>query len=226
MTPLEVAEASPAAVGRQDLEAWTALFTDDGEVHDPIGGPRHPVDALPAFWRVFIQGNGIRFEIHRDLSCEGVVWRDVTIHTTFPLGATLKVPAHLRYDTVGDKVRRLHAHWELLPMVWQTTLAGPRAWLDSTRMSWRMLANWGPAGLLRYLGGAFGVGARGKAEAVRWSQGLVQVPTTLNGQPTLARRGLSKLLAAGQHVTASTPLGVAWLRFEAGKLHSVELIEG
>ena len=225
MSPLEVAECSPRAVAAQSEADWVALFTDAGEVHDPIGGPRHPKTALPAFWRVFIAGNDIRFEVHRDLVLDDVVWRDLTIHTGFPLGAKLQVPAHLRYQVEGDKLVRLHAHWELIPMVWQTTLAGPRAWVDSTRLSLRMLIHWGPLGLLRYLGGAFGVGAAGKKQAQAWSRGELDVPTVRNGTACAERRTLSKLLAAGQHVTATTDHGVAWFRFEAGRLSSVELTE-
>lgn len=225
MTPMDVAECSPRAVAAQCEADWVALFTDDGEVHDPIGGPRHAKGALPAFWRVFIAGNDIRFEVHRDLVFGDVVWRDLTIHTGFPLGAVLKVPAHLRYEIEGDRLRRLHAHWELIPMVWQTTLAGPRAWVDSTRLSLRMLRYWGPAGLVRYLRGAFGVGATGKKQAMAWSRGALEVPVRRNGEPCVERRALSKLLAAGQHVTATTEHGVAWFRFQQGQLSSVELTE-
>jgi len=186
---LEIAEKSPEAVGRHDREAWIALFTQDAEVHDPIGARGHPRSRLGAFWDVFIAANGIRFEVHQDLVEGDLVVRDVTIHTTLSTGAVLKVPAHLRYEISGDRVRRLYAHWELLPMVWATTLLGPLAWWSSTWMFLRMLRHLGFGGTWAYLQGVRGVGSAGKRRLQAWAEAEgVEI---------------NKVIAAGEHVTAS-----------------------
>ena len=194
MTPLEVARRSPELVGRHDLDGWLALFTEDAEVHDPVGGPAHPRGALEAFWRIFIADNRIRFEEHLDVVDGAWVYRDVTIHTTLSTGVVLKVPAILRYEVVGHRIRRLHAHWELGPMILQTMLLGPLAWWASTLLFLRMFRFMGLGGTWAYLMGLRGVGASGRrrieAEA---------------GAP------LTKVLVSGEHVIARTAEGFAHL---------------
>lgn len=189
LNALDVARRSPEVVQAQDQAAWIALFAPDAEVHDPVGAPGHPVHGLPAFWATFIAGNDIRFEVHQDLEVDGWAIRDVTIHTGFPGGAKLQVPAHLRYEVVDGRIRRLYAHWELAAMILQVTLAGPLAWFASTRTFLRMAVHMGLGGTVRYLGGLRGAGERGKAQLRRWA-----------GEHGLH---LSKVLAAGDHLTAT-----------------------
>lgn len=213
MSPLEVANASPEAVGRHDREAWIALFTDDAEVHDPIGARGHTRAGLGAFWDTFIAANGVRFEVHADFLDEDLVVRDLDIHTTLSSGAVLVVPAHLRYRIRGDHVRRLYAHWELAAMIWQATLLGPRAWWSTTWMSIAMLRHLGLGGMWAYMGGLRGVGELGKEKAQEWARA--------NGLR------LEKVLAAGPHVTATAwrgqQRGVAHFEFEGDALGEVSL---
>ena len=209
MSPLEVARASPEAVGRHDREAWLALFTPDALVQDPVGAPGHPRERLEDFWQIFIGPNDIAFEVHQDHVDGAWVYRDVTIHTRFPLGATLAVPVHLRYQIEGDRLRRLHAHWELLGMSLQATLLGPRAWWDSTALSLRMLGRLGLRGTWAYLGALRSVGSAGKRAAREHAAG----------------QGIAlgdKVIAAGDWVTARVLRegveGMACYRLEGGSV--------
>ncbi len=208
LSPLEVARRSPQAVAAQDQGAWIALFTADAEVHDPVSSPGHAHPALRAFWATFIAGNAIRFEVHQDLESVDHAVRDVTIHTGFPSGAVLQVPAHLRYEVVQGRIRRLHAHWELGPMIVQVTLAGPRAWWASTLTFLRMARYMGLVGTVAYLRGLHTVGERGRRALRAWA-----------GEHGLA---LEKVLAAGRHVTASViGGGVLFATYERGGLSEV-----
>lgn len=239
---LQIAEGSPQAVAAQDQAAWLALFSDDAEVHDPVGARPHPTPGLGAFWNTFIAGNGIRFLVDRDLVCGEMVVRDLTIETTFPGGVQLMVPAHLRYQVVNGRLRRLYAHWELLAMVGLVIKKGPGAWWAMTGVSLAMIRYLGIGGLLAYLGGLRGVGRGGKAKAMALCGQLASEPGRIPVQLSPRDRRwvpsdgplalkLSKLLAAGQHVTATAEIslageqkpGVAHFRFERGEIAEVVL---
>ncbi|MBM4396973.1 MAG: nuclear transport factor 2 family protein [Deltaproteobacteria bacterium] len=170
-------EASPALVARHDKASWLALFSDDGEVEDPVGSlPCRVGDGgrdrgrVAAFWDTYIAPNGIRFEVHRDLVDGDDVLRDVTIHTTLSTGARLAVPSYVLYRLVPDhdaagadadaqaasparafRIRRLAAHWEIVPMVGQVLRQGLRGWWTVTVMTFLILRHQGLRGLASYL---------------------------------------------------------------------------
>jgi ketosteroid isomerase-like protein len=186
-------EASPALVAARDKAAWLALFSDDGEVEDPVGSlPCRIPDGgrergrVAAFWDTYIAPNGIRFEVHRDLADGDDVLRDVTIHTTLSTGARLAVPSYVLYRLVpagagggagsgsglgtgagsgagagagaqaafpadAFRIRRLAAHWEIVPMVGQVLRQGLRGWWTVTVMTFLILRHQGLRGLASYL---------------------------------------------------------------------------
>ncbi|MHA7835812.1 MAG: nuclear transport factor 2 family protein, partial [Algiphilus sp.] len=164
---LACVQASPEAVARHDRAAWLGLFSDDAEVHDPVGARPHcGAEAIARFYDTFIAPNDIVFEVDHEGVCKDLVWRDVTIHTRMATGLALSVPAHLRYQLTetpaGDlRIRRLCAHWALASMVRQSLRQGwlgVRTYAGLTR---HMLAQQGMAGAAGFARGFGGIGARG-----------------------------------------------------------------
>ncbi|MBI2382542.1 MAG: nuclear transport factor 2 family protein [Gammaproteobacteria bacterium] len=246
---LETAKASPAAVAVHDRAGWLALYASDGLVNDPVGSRPHVGRAaLERFYDTFIAPNAIRFRSNQDLVCGSTVVRDVTIQTTMPSGLRLDVPAHLLYEIAEEggalRIRRLYAHWELLPMVGQALRTGFKGLWTFTALSGRMLARQGLGGVFGFMRGFFGVGRAGKRRAQallgNWKRGDAAwaaqqlepdatVEVAVGGDATLAElvsrlrlRGWTKMLAAGRTVTASLTLeidgqarrGVVLLRFD------------
>lgn len=245
---LDTVKASPAAVAAHDKQAWLDLFTHDAEVNDPIGSRAHAGGyAIERFYETFIAPNKIRFEVQQDVVCGHTVVRDVSIVTVMPTGLTVSVPTHIRYEMAespqGPKIRRLYAHWELAPMVWQTLRTGLLGLRTYMRLSWRMIRCQGLAGVLGFMRGFAGVGRRGKRRAESFLQALTQTEAP-EGRDLLASgaalelpagssvslselaqrtQGISwtKVIAAGRHVSASIVLhgqrGVLFLDFDSSR---------
>ena len=78
--------------------------------------------ALGRFYDTFIAPNKIEFEVAKDSVNGNLVVRDLNVHTTM---STLKliVPMHLLYELEEEqgiyRIKRLAAHWELMPMMSQ-----------------------------------------------------------------------------------------------------------
>ncbi len=170
---LQTVERSPAAVAAHDKAAWLALFSDDAEVHDPVGSRGHAGHtALERFYGTFIAPNTIRFDVEHDIVCGQTVVRDLIISTQ--MGGTVlqvDVPLFIRYEIVAidgaPYIRRLYAHWELLPMMTQQLfrqglLPGLSGLL---RLSGNMLKRQGLSGALGFSRAFLGVGRRGKRMA-------------------------------------------------------------
>lgn len=211
---------SPAAVAAHDKQRWLQLWAPNYVVEDPVGSRpvlggvpdrrsgERGVGALARFWDAFIAGNDIRFDVHRDFVSGHRVVRDVTIRTTLPSGACADTPAHLLYELVEHdgvvKIRRMAAHWEILPVFGQLlrpTLANARA---LTGMTNRMLRYLGIGGTVRFGAAAFGVGARGKHVLLdmvaRAQRGDSSATSRFGGA---VPEDLSKVIASGDTVTAS-----------------------
>lgn len=194
----QVVEASPAAVAAHDKDAWTALFARDGAVHDPVGPPpQTDPEAIARFYDMFIAPNTIVFEVEHDLILpgerEGLMIRDLTVHTTMSTGVTLHIPMHLRYTVTdgpdGPAITGLYAHWELRGMIAALLLSGPRGLAAGALLGPRLFRTLGPRAALGFLGGVRGVGGRGRRRAAE----------------LLHLRGLQvgKVLASGRTVTAT-----------------------
>ncbi|BDD84376.1 hypothetical protein TPB0596_41390 [Tsukamurella pulmonis] len=193
-----VVEASPAAVAAHDKGAWTALFAPGGAVHDPVGPPpQTDPAAIARFYDMFIAPNRIAFEVEHDLIVpgddEGLMIRDLTVHTTMSTGVTLHIPMHLRYTVVdgpdGAAITGLYAHWELRGMITALLLSGPRGLAAGTLLGPRLFRTLGARTALGFLGGVRGVGGKGRRRVAE----------------LLHLRGLQvgKVLASGPMVTAT-----------------------
>ncbi|MGH6631238.1 MAG: hypothetical protein ACREB3_16040, partial [Burkholderiales bacterium] len=195
--------------------------------------PHNGHSAIERFYDTFIAPNGIRFQVDQDIVCGWTVMRDLTIETTMSTGVKLQVPMHLRYDLVEQngalKIRRLYAHWELLPMILQLLGTGPRGWWTAVKLGPQLIAHQGLGGVLGFMRGFAGVGAAGKRAAEAFlaalsrgdgqaaSKGLAEncsfeLPAGGNVSlaelaPSLHRVHWRKLIAAGRHVTATITLG-------------------
>lgn len=223
---MRVVAQSPAAVGAHDKQTWLSLWAANHVIEDPVGS--RPViggipdrrsgtrgdSALSRFWDTFIATNDITFDVHNDFVSGSRVVRDVTIRTTLPSGATADTPAHLLYELVEEngevKIRRMAAHWEVVPVFAQLlrpTVANVLALGGSTR---RMLRYLGVGATLRFGGAAFSVGNRGKQVVIDL------VSRAQRGDATaIARLGgsvpdeLTKVIASGDTVTVTCSMGDA-----------------
>lgn len=249
---LATVRASPDAVAVHDKAAWVGLFAADGEVNDPVGSRPHVGRAaIERFYETFIAPNDIRFEVDQDLVCGATVVRDVVIETRMATGLRVAVPAHIRYELVetggGPRIRRLCAHWELLPMVGQTLRGGLRGMRTQLLLGARMLACQGPGGVLGFMRAFRGVGRRGKrraesllAAAARGDAAavaagpaagaVIELPAGTPARPAdlAGLRGLTwhKTIAAGRTVTATVAhegvRGVVLLEF--GRRRRIERV--
>ena len=154
---LSLIERSPATVAAHDKASWLALFAHDGVIEDPVGS--RPVmvcmtGATERFYETFIAPNNIRFEVQADYFGPQQVLRDLTIHIQMAADVSVSVPMHLLYDVTAEagtlKIRRLAAHWELVPMMAQLLSKGLPAWPVMACMSARMLHQLGLHGLLGF----------------------------------------------------------------------------
>lgn len=232
-TLLATAKASPTAVAAHDRTAWLGLFSADAEIQDPVGSKPHRSPAeRERFYDTFIAPNRIRFAVDHDIVCGQTVVRDVVIHTEMgDTGLAVAVPLHIVYDIVPvdgqPRVQRLHAHWELWPMltgeVFKAGLgtALPALW----RLSVNMLRHQGLGGALGFSSALFGVGRPAKQAAEVFLAAVSRGELGENadsasyelpaGQPIGAEdvadqlKGITwaKVIAAGRNVTATVQLG-------------------
>lgn len=179
---LEAARRSPAAVAAHDRAAWLALFSDDAEVHDPVGSRAHAGQAaLGRFYDTFIAPNQIRFEVEHDLVCGDSVVRDLVISTAMG-GTSLRVdvPLFIRYEFIAQagqpRIRRLYAHWELATMLREGVFAQglSQGLLAMLRLSRNMLAQQGLSGALGFSAAFAGVGRSAKRHCDAVLQQLTQ----------------------------------------------------
>lgn len=234
-------QASPRAVARHDKSAWLALFTDDAEVHDPVGSRAHiGRDAISRFYDTFIGPNTIAFDVERDLVGGRTVVRDLHIRTTMSTGATVTVPMHLRYDLVeagaGWRITRLAAHWELPTMIARLLRTGGRGVLAGTILGPQLVRNLGiggAAGMMSALRGVGGAGKRltrklfeaasetdiGRVRGLLGERAVIEAPAgqrlTVEEFTNRARNmRWDKLIAAGRTVSASVTFdGAAGVAF-------------
>lgn len=233
---LATVQASPLLVAAHDRDEWLALFAEDYEVQDPVGAPAvqpgdEGVAPLGRFWDTFIATNQVRFEVHRDIVVGLSVARDVTIVTQMPQGVTVTTPAHLFYELEpgarGLVIRRMHAHWELGPVLRQ-----------SLRPTWshlRALASQN-ARMLRIQGlrGTLGFGAAVRSLGDRGRQSLLATVEDAHGGDPRALEltgpqppeDLAHLIVAGDWVTACATVGgrpaIVRARVERGSLDVVD----
>jgi steroid Delta-isomerase len=116
-------QASMAAVGARDKDAWLALWADDGCVEDPVGpswldpeGDGHRgKEAIGAFWDTTIATlDSIRFEIVDSFLAGSEVANVGTIHLGLPGGGSARCEGVFVYrvDDAGRLVS-LRAFWEV-----------------------------------------------------------------------------------------------------------------
>lgn len=230
-TLLDTAKQSPLAVAAHDKAAWLNLFARDAQVHDPVGSRGHAGDeALGRFYDTFIAPNNIRFEVEHDIVCGQSVVRDLVISTR--MGGTplqVDVPLFIRYHIVDEagqpRIRRLYAHWELLPMMTgQVFNQGVSTGLLALiKLSGNMLHHQGLSGALGFSRAFIGAGAQAKARSEQCLAAIAQAdtqqlkkllpsPSQLQwGEQNIAADELvarlpnlrwEKVLAGGQYVTA------------------------
>lgn len=103
---LDLVNLSPAAVASQDQQAWIALFASNAIVEDPVGSRPHihrehdRHGPLSRFYRTFIHGNKIIFNVERDFIKENAVLRDLSMTITMSDKVSVVVPMHLLYELV------------------------------------------------------------------------------------------------------------------------------
>lgn len=171
---ISVVNQSPQAVAVHDKAAWLAIFAVQHQVEDPVGSPAHIGNAqtgnkaLGRFYDTFIAPNGIVFEVFKDTVNGTHVVRDLNVHTTMSPKLKLVVPMHLLYELEEQdgnwRIKRLAAHWELLPMMSQVFSGGLACLPVLGNLSFRMLRNQGVSGALGFCKAAFTVGAYGKQQ--------------------------------------------------------------
>lgn len=175
---LAIVEQSPAAVAVHDKLAWMAIFADFHIVEDPVGSNAHiggvydsktgyrGNGALSRFYDTFIEPNTIRFEVAKDYVCGTHVVRDLTIHITMSDKVQVQTPMHLLYEldeqSNGWKIRRLAAHWELIPMLKQLFGKGLAALPVMADLTVRMAKYQSLSGMLGFSKAACTVGKKGK----------------------------------------------------------------
>lgn len=170
---LDFVERSPTAVAGHDRDAWCALFARAYSIEDPVGSapqkPAYPEDRGPLrrFFDTFIEPNEIRFFPRRDY-VEGMqVLRDIEIEIRMARSVAVRVPMFLLYELVEEhgelRIRRLAAHWELLPMLGRLCRCGLGALPVLWSLTRRMLRNQGLRGLTGFARAARSPGAAGKS---------------------------------------------------------------
>ncbi len=165
---------SPDSVAIHDKEKWLNIFSEYAIVEDPVGSKPHVTGLydkkssksgnanLARFYETFIAPNTIVFDIKNDIVCKNHVVRDLTVNIDMQ-GLPISVPMHLLYELVEEKeqlkIRRLAAHWELMPMMSLLMSEGLTALPILTSMSARMMKHQGLSGAI---GLTSGLGKLGK----------------------------------------------------------------
>ena len=205
---------SPAAVAAHDKSAWLAIFADLSVVEDPVGSRPHVNGAFDArsgrrgngplarFYDTFIAPNQIVFHVAHDIVNASHVVRDLAIEITMSPQVTVRVPMHLLYeldDEAGQvKIRRLAAHWELLPMLKQLMALGMPALTVGNMLGLRMFLNLGLGGIAGFMSGLRSIGERGKVIVTQFAD-------------VLARQDFAAMvdLFAGDNAGIDAPFGAA-----------------
>lgn len=175
---LAVVEASPAAVAIHDKTAWMSIFAEYHIVEDPVGSTPHlggvydgksgkrGNEALSRFFDTFIAPNQIKFAVNHDYVCGNHVVRDLTIHITMSDKVVVQTPMHLLYELENVagawKIKRLAAHWELVPMLIQLAKKGLDCLPIMGSLSVRMMKYQGLSGILGFSKAAISIGSAGK----------------------------------------------------------------
>lgn len=117
----DVAVKSMTAVESGDREGWLALFSDDGEVADPIGPSPFDPDgkghrgkqAIAAFYDNVMAAGKISFTVRESYACGDECANVATITTRFEDGsrAEVDVVSTYRIDEAGN-LAALRAYWE------------------------------------------------------------------------------------------------------------------
>lgn len=165
---INLVNKSPESVAVHDKQRWLSIFSQYAIVEDPVGsrphlngiydrkGKQRGSSALSRFYETFIAPNSIAFDIERDIVCQDHVMRDLSISITMP-GTTVSVPMHLLYELTDEnnelKIRRLAAHWELLPMVSSLLSKGGEALPAIMSLSKRMMKYQGVSGISGFMSG-------------------------------------------------------------------------
>jgi hypothetical protein len=175
---LATVERSPEAVAVHDKLAWMSIFADLHVVEDPVGSTPHiggiydgvegtrGHGALGRFFDTFIAPNKIAFDVQNDLVCANHVVRDLTINIQMSDSVHAQVPMHLLYELTEQngewKIKRLAAHWELIPMVMQLLKKGLAAAPVLGALTLRMMQLQGLFGMLGFSKAALNIGNAGK----------------------------------------------------------------
>lgn len=162
---------SPNAVAVHDKQAWLSIFADGAMVEDPVGSKPHfnnpadPNNPVSKFYDTFIAPNEIIFHVDNDYVSNMSVVRDLSVVTRMQ-GVEVTVPMHLLYELTerdGElKIKRLAAHWELLPMVSVLFKNGLSAVPVMFSLSARMMKNQGIGGAIGFMSGVGKLAGKGK----------------------------------------------------------------
>lgn len=166
---LATVEMSPAAVAAHDKDAWVGIFAELSAIEDPVGSHPHVGGvfdprsgrrgnaALGRFYDTFIAPNTIEFHVDRDIVCGSHVVRDLEIEITMAPAVVIRVPMHLVYELCEEagelRIRRLAAHWEMLPMIGRLMGLGPSAWSVGMALGRRLVGNLGLGGTAGFVSG-------------------------------------------------------------------------
>ncbi len=176
---------SPASVAIHDKEKWLSIFSEYAIVEDPVGSKPHVTGLydkksskrgnanLSRFYETFIAPNTIVFDVNSDIVCKNHVVRDLTVNIDMK-GLPISVPMHLLYELVEEKeqlkIRRLAAHWELMPMMSLLMSEGLNALPVLTSMSARMMKHQGLSGAIGFTSGLGKLGNQGKETVEKFLQ--------------------------------------------------------
>jgi len=174
---------SPESVAIHDKEKWLSIFSEYAIVEDPVGSKPHTTGLydkksrkrgnanLSRFYETFIAPNTIVFYVKNDIVCKNHVVRDLTVNIDMQ-GVLVSVPMHLLYELVEEKgqlkIRRLAAHWELMPMMGLLMSEGLTALPVLTSMSARMMKHQGLSGAIGFTAGLGKLGNQGKETVKRF----------------------------------------------------------
>lgn len=203
-------------------------------IYDSVEGHRGN-GPLSRFFDTFIAPNKISFDVRRDIVCANHVVRDLTIHIQMSDRIHAQVPMHLLYELIQEhgewKIVRLAAHWELMPMIFQLLGKGPACFGVLGALTVRMFKLQGIRGMLGFSRAALNIGRAGKkaagqfeqafntqklsdlmqvfasdADVVHWPMGEKPINPSRLLEAKTARLSLTKVMSAGDTVTASMAL--------------------
>jgi hypothetical protein len=222
VSPLEVVQASPAAVKLHDKLRWLSLFTPDVHLEDPVGAGEHVgLHALSSFWDVFIQPNHVTFHSKKDFVRGDRVVRFVEISTVTPIDrAAFALDAIIEYRVEDDRISVLRAYWEPRHAVVWHAQKGLRGLSGLMKHGTRMTFGLG-------LGAAMGFGKALRPNADRglgdklvraigdrdaW-RSLTSGVTELDVDPSIETAPSMRpeaIIAAGDHVACVASSGDRW----------------